>query len=50
MFDEEQMNLNHAKQCQCCTFERVICLQENRCLLLVQEQLREVINELGEDI
>lgn len=39
--DEESENLNNAAQCQNCTFERVICLQENKCLLLIQEQLKE---------
>ena len=41
MFEENRENLNSAKECDSCLFERVICLQEGECLLHKQEQLNE---------
>lgn len=43
-FDYEQSNENirTGKECQDCLFERVICLQENKCLLEVQKIYTEV--------
>lgn len=33
-------NLDSAEECQSCSFERVICIQEGRCLLEAEEEYR----------
>lgn len=36
-YEESNKNLQSGFECQSCTFERVICLQEGKCLLELQE-------------
>lgn len=36
-YDKSNENLRNGSECQSCTFERVICLQEGKCLLELQK-------------
>lgn len=37
-YENSDKNLQSVNECQSCTFERVICLQEGKCLLELQEE------------
>jgi len=37
-YESRDKNLQNGDKCQSCTFERVICLQEGKCLLELQKE------------
>ncbi len=37
-YENSDINLRNGNECQSCTFERAICLQEGKCLIELQEE------------
>ncbi len=37
-YENSDMNLKNGNECQSCTFERAICLQEGKCLIELHEE------------
>lgn len=44
-YKQSDQNLKNGLECQSCTFERAICLQEGKCLLELQEAYIKAIED-----